>query len=114
MIELLGSFFFQNSLKKKGKVDITEKEGLCTLISPDKSFAHTYGFDVLKYCRTVAIAAVVPDNLARVGIDSSADLYSILGELVMAADALNQAKTRQLGEHSARLDRIDEKLGDAP
>jgi hypothetical protein len=80
-------------------VDITEKEGLCTLISPDKSWALTYGFkgiEILPYntdCCTVTIAAVVPDDLARVSIDSSVDLYSILGELVIAVEARKKVWT---------------------
>jgi hypothetical protein len=74
-------------------VDIAEQEGLCALVSPYESGAQTYGFDCIKIlahntdCRAVAIAAVVPDNLARICIDSSVDLYSIRGELIMAVKA---------------------------
>ena len=74
-------------------MDIAEQEGLCTLVSPYKSWAQTYSFDcieILAYntdCRTVAIAAVEPDNLARICVDSSVDLYSILGELIMTVKA---------------------------
>ena len=42
---------------------------------------------------TITVAAVIPDNLARVGIDGSIDLDSILRELVVAVKAPKEVRT---------------------
>jgi hypothetical protein len=42
----------------------------------------------------IAIAAVKPDNFARVGVDGSIDLDPILRELIMAVKAPKEVRTR--------------------
>jgi hypothetical protein len=43
---------------------------------------------------TIAVAAVKPDNLTRVGVDGSIDLDPILRELIMAVKAPKEVRTR--------------------
>ena len=86
--------------KRWNKFHVTYGEGFRTLISPDKSWALTYGFNGIEQlpyntgcCTDTTIAVVVPEYLARVGIDSSVDLHSILVEFAMAVVALKEVWT---------------------
>jgi hypothetical protein len=58
-----------------------------------------YGFNGIKILpyninyRTITVAAVKSDDFTKIGIDSSVDLYFILGELIIAVEVLKEVRT---------------------
>jgi hypothetical protein len=69
------------------------------VVGTHESWAQAYGRDSIKIladdtnCSSIAVATVEPNDLARVCVDSTIDLDSILRELAMAVQALKEVWT---------------------